>query len=223
MEEKKGPDDKSQAEGDDTSYSSLTERERRDAERIAYLEKRVEELEKSSKKSRNDESDIQVQGIVEGVVGQFIPGLGGIIKALESSSPEFRQRIAETDAEIRHKIDVGWSTKPVVDYHVSTRPLGGSRGRAGSRHRSVESVRMPASAPNREPIIDVLESKEGITVIAELPGVSEDDLNVNLHKETLEILAGSFSKRIILPSSGLSIQTKSYKNGILQVKLSQGG
>ncbi len=52
-----------------------------------------------------------------------IPGLGGIIKALEQSSPEFRQRISDTDAEIRHRIDVGWSSKPVVDYHVSTRPI----------------------------------------------------------------------------------------------------
>jgi len=101
----------------------------RTPDRIAQLEKRIRELEKGSSKAGSAEPDIQVQGIVENVVGQFIPGLGGIIKALEASSPEFRQRIADTDAEIKHRIDVGWSSKPVVDYHFSTRPI--RHGRTG--------------------------------------------------------------------------------------------
>jgi HSP20 family protein len=97
-----------------------------DEERIERLEKRIAELEKASRK---EEKEIRMEGLVENVVGQFIPGLGGIIKALEDSSPEFRQKIADTDAEIKHRIDVGWSSKPVVDYHVSTRPLSVGRAR----------------------------------------------------------------------------------------------
>lgn len=194
-----------------------------DEERIARLEKRIEELEKRSGKqgaglpeTEIPGSNVQVGGIVEGMVGQFIPGLGGIIKALEQSSPEFRQRIADTDAEIRHRIDVGWSKKPVVDYHVSTRPLG--RGRRPAVPRA-ESVRMPTSGPTREPIVDILEGKEGITVIAELPGVSEEDLKINLEGVSLEIIAGQFCKKISLPSPAKSILEKSYKNGILQLRL----
>lgn len=184
-------------------------------DRIARLEKKIGDLEKSSEKQS---ADIKVEGIVESVVGQFIPGLGGIIKALEQSSPEFRQKISETDAEIRHRIDVGWSSKPVVDYHVSTRPLGHGRRRAATAPRA-ESVRIPTGAPVREPIVDVLEGKEGITVIAELPGVSEEDLKINLEGSSLEIAAGQFSKKISLPSPAKSILEKSYKNGILQLKL----
>ncbi len=187
-------------------------------DRIARLEKKIGDLEKSSEKQS---ADIKVEGIVESVVGQFIPGLGGIIKALEQSSPEFRQKISETDAEIRHRIDVGWSSKPVVDYHVSTRPLGHGRRRAATAPRA-ESVRIPTGAPVREPIVDVLEGKEGITVIAELPGVSEEDLKINLEGSSLEIAAGQFSKKISLPSPAKSILEKSYKNGILQLKLEKG-
>lgn len=188
--------------------------DKQDAQKIARLEKRIEELEKGSHK------DIQVEGIVQSVVSQFIPGLGGIIKSLEQSSPEFRQRIADTDAEIKHRIDVGWSSKPVVDYHVSTRPLGHGPGHGVRRAAPrTESVKMPESAPHRQPIVDVMEGKDAITIIAELPGVSLEDLNLNLEGETLEITAGPFSKKIALPRIAKSIIEKSFKNGILHLKL----
>ena len=124
-------------------------------ERIKKLERKIEELEKKklspSATSGGATSDgvtsagsdePQIDSIVEGVVGQFIPGLGGIIKALEKSSPEFRKRIADTDAEIKHRIDVGWSSKPVVDYHVSTRPMSVV---VGPRPLPPRSLRRPGS------------------------------------------------------------------------------
>jgi HSP20 family protein len=188
-------------------------KEKQDEDKIARLEKRIEELERGSHKPGED---IEVEGIVQNVVSQFIPGLGGIIKSLEKSSPEFRQRIADTDAEIKHRIDVGWSSKPVVDYHVSTRPLGHGPRRAAPR---TESVKMPASAPQRQPIVDVMEGKDGIIIIAELPGVSEEDLLINLEGDSLEITAGQFSKKIAIPRPAKSIIEKSFKNGILQLKL----
>lgn len=182
-------------------------------ERIRRLEEKISRLEKGSVKQNED---IRVEGIVESVVGQFIPGLGGIIKALDQSSPEFRQKISDTDAEIKHRIDVGWSSKPVVDYHVSTRPI-----RHGPRQTAprTPSVRMPEKGPVREPIVDVLEGKDGITVIAELPGVSEEDLLVDLAGDVLSITAGQFSKKISLPRPARAILEKSYKNGILQLRL----
>jgi HSP20 family molecular chaperone IbpA len=187
--------------------------EPKDKDKIANLEKRIAELEKAARK---EEKDVHGEGLVANVVGQFIPGLGGIIKSLEESSPEFRQRIADTDAEIKHRIDVGWSSKPVVDYHISTRPLGHGPRRAAPR---AESVKMPESAPHRQPIVDVMEGKDGITIIAEMPGVSEEDLKLNLEGDSLEITAGQFSKKIALPRPAKSIIEKSFKNGILQLKL----
>jgi hypothetical protein len=198
----------------ETKDSDLS-RKKQDEERIARLEKRINELETTAKSSSKGGGDIQVGGLVENVVGQFIPGLGGIIKALEASSPEFRQRIADTDAEIKHRIDVGWSSKPVVDYHVSSRPMRRGVGKPTAR---TDSVRMP-EAPFREPIVDVLDGNGCMTVIAELPGVSEDELDVKLIESDLEITAGRFSKKISLPRAVKEIVDKSYKNGILQIKL----
>ena len=197
-------------------------------ERIKQLEKRIEELEKKGPGKQSEPEvqvekasggDICMEGLVEGIAGQFIPGLGGIIKALEKSSPEFRNRIADTDAEIKHRIDVGWSSKPVVDYHISTRPLSsGPRRRTAPRE---VNLRMPEKGPVRGPIIDVLDGKDYVTVIAELPGISEEDLKVQLSEDSLEINAGQFSKKVALPCTPKSIMEKSYKNGILQLKISR--
>ena len=195
-------------------------------ERIKQLEKRIGDLEKKEpgkmsepriQVERGSEGDVCVEGLVDGIVGQFIPGLGGIIKALEKSSPEFRNRIADTDAEIKHRIDVGWSSKPVVDYHISTRPLSsGPRRKTAPREIS---VKMPEKGPIRDPIVDVLDGKDYITVIAELPGITEEDLTVQLKGESLEINAGKFNKTVSLPCTPKSIMEKTYKNGILQLKI----
>ena len=195
-------------------------------ERIKQLEKRIGDLEKKDPGKLTEPGiqvekgfggDINVEGLVDGIVGQFIPGLGGIIKALEKSSPEFRNRIADTDAEIKHRIDVGWSSKPVVDYHISTRPLSsGPRRKTAPREIS---VKMPEKGPIRDPIVDVLDGKDYITVIAELPGITEEDLTVQLKGESLEINAGKFNKTVSLPCTPKSIMEKTYKNGILQLKI----
>jgi len=197
-------------------------------DRIKQLEKRIEDLEKKETMNENNPriqidkasgGDLCVEGLVEGIVGQFVPGLGGIVKALEKASPEFRNKIADTDAEIKHRIDVGWSSKPVVDYHISTRPLS-SGPRRKTAPREV-NLRMPENGPVREPIVDVLDGKDYVTVIAELPGISEEDLKVQLLEDSLEINAGQFSKKVSLPCAPKSILEKSYKNGILQLKISR--
>ena len=48
---------------------------------------------------------------------------------------------------------------------------------------------------------------------------NEDELDVKLDESDLEITAGRFSKKISLPRAVKEIVDKSYKNGILQIKL----
>lgn len=179
-------------------------------EKIKKLEKRIEELEK-----KEEGEEIST---VESVVSQFIPGLGGIVKALEKSSPEFRKRIAETDAEIKHRIETGWNEKPEVNYGISIRPLSERRGiRQKTMKKEPEKERVETELG--EPIIDVFEEKEHISVIAELPGVEEKDIETKLKGDTLEISAGKYCKIITLPSAASSIIERTYKHGILQLKI----
>ena len=166
------------------------------------------------KKDRVEEETCRV----ESVVGQLIPGLGGIIKALEKSSPEFRRRIAETDAEIEHRLETGWNNKPKVDYGISIRPLTERKGfKPKSMKKEPEEER--AETEMGEPIIDIFEEKDYISVIAELPGVEEKDIETKLKGDTLEISAGKYCKTFGLPSVPKSIIERTYNNGILQLKI----
>lgn len=201
--------------------------------RVKELEARIKELEKE--KERKEE---EKPSIVEGVVGQFIPGLGGLVRTLEKSSPEFRKRIAETDAKIKHRLETGWNSKPKVEYSISARQLvpeekGFKPGigkrkeveapaverkefRAERTGKTHEEVKPPAI--EREPVIDVFEN-EYISVIAELPGVEEKDIETKIVDNKLEISAKKYRKTVKLPSIPKSIVEKTYKNGILQIKM----
>lgn len=162
-------------------------------------------------------------GIIEEVAGQLIPGLGGIVKILEKSSPEFRKRIAQTDEEIKHRIETGWNSKPEVKYGISIGPLASGRSPAMSwkkDDRAEDRAEERAEKPvEREPIIDIFEEKEHISVIAELPGVEEKDIGIKLKDNILEISAGKYSKTIKLPSLPGSVIERTYKSGILQLKI----
>lgn len=195
--------------------------------RIKELEARIRELEKG----REEKEERKEPSIVESVVGQFIPGLSGLVKTLEKSSPEFRKRIAETDAEIKHRLETGWTStprvgrvsfarplKPKVEYGISVRELVPEKTERIERvERKPEEIKPPAIA--REPIIDIFETEKEISVIAELPGVEEKDIETKLTEDELEISAGKYKKIIKLPSIPKAITEKTYKHGILELKL----
>jgi HSP20 family protein len=162
--------------------------------------------EKTKGMEKNDEEE--EPGIVSDVVSQFIPGLGGIVKTLEKTSPEFRKRIARTDAEIKHRLETGWNGKPEIDYGISVKPLVPEKE---------ERVQEEEETAEKEPIVDIFEENDCITVIAEIPGVREKDIRTELKNNVLEISAGGFTKSITLPAVSGSITGKSFKNGVLQL------
>ncbi|MEW6069764.1 MAG: hypothetical protein AB1485_04030 [Candidatus Thermoplasmatota archaeon] len=178
-------------------------------------EKRIKELEARIKELEKEREEEEKPSIVEGVVSQFIPGLSGIIRALEKTSPEFRKRIAETDAKIKHRLETGWTTKPKVEYGISVRELVPEKPER--IERKVEEV--PAPPIMREPIVDVFETEKYISVIAELPGAEEREIDTKLSEDKLEISAGKYKKIIKLPAVAKGIIERTYKHGILELKL----
>jgi HSP20 family protein len=184
-------------------------------ERVRDLEMRIKELE-TERRKMGQKAEPKEESIVGGVVGQMIPGLGNIVKILENSSPEFRKKIADTDVEIKHRIETGWGgAKPIADYGISIRPFQSHRAPAAAKVR-----RMPMEGvepPEKEPIIDVFEEKKHISVIAELPGVSEKAIKTRLEDKTLEITAGKHKRTVALPSQPGKIKEQTFKNGILHL------
>ncbi len=76
----------------------------------------------------------------------------------------------------------------------------------------------------REPIVDVFDEGEGLVVVAELPGVGEDDIRLEVRDDILDLAAKAdgrkYSKEILLPSPvDADSMESTYKNGILEIKL----
>jgi HSP20 family protein len=74
----------------------------------------------------------------------------------------------------------------------------------------------------REPLLDIITGSEDITIVAELPGVNKEDLQLKADNKslTLESVAGErqYQKKIDLPDEIEPNTGKStYKNRILEV------
>ena len=74
-----------------------------------------------------------------------------------------------------------------------------------------------------EPLIDIFEEKDNVKVIAELPGIEKNDINLELEGRILIISVNSsrkYYKKIELPTEVDATQTRAiYKNGILEVTI----
>ena len=78
----------------------------------------------------------------------------------------------------------------------------------------------------REPLTDVIERGEDITVIAEIPGVEKEDIKLKATKDILKVDVETekrkYHKQLKLPSEVKpDVSRATYKNGILEVKLTK--
>jgi HSP20 family protein len=78
----------------------------------------------------------------------------------------------------------------------------------------------------REPLTDIIDEKERIRVIVELPGVEKDDIQLHVEDRLLDISVDredrKFSKQLDLPSQVDPDSTSAtYKNGVLEVTLTK--
>jgi len=77
---------------------------------------------------------------------------------------------------------------------------------------------------DREPLTDIIEGKDELKIIAELPGVEKKDIKLEAGEETLSISVDKsqrkFHKKINLPCKIKPETTKAnYNNGVLEVSI----
>ena len=76
----------------------------------------------------------------------------------------------------------------------------------------------------REPLVDILDGEEEIKVIAEIPGVEKEDIDLNADKKHLTIKVDTdkykYYKELELPAEIKPDKIKAtYKNGVLEVTM----
>jgi HSP20 family protein len=74
----------------------------------------------------------------------------------------------------------------------------------------------------REPLTDVIEEPEHVRIIAELPGVSKENIDLRINQRSVDILVDEpdrkYSKRIDLPVDvDPDTSVASYNNGVLEM------
>ena len=77
----------------------------------------------------------------------------------------------------------------------------------------------------REPLVDVFDEGDEILVVAELPGVEQDDIRLEVSDDVLSLSTvgdGRFAKEILLPSAVEPGTMKTTcKNGVLEIRLAK--
>lgn len=187
--------------------------------KIKELEEKIKKLEEAKAKEKKEDLGGVAGAVLKGI-GEMTPGLGGLIKGLEKSEA-FQERLKAINKE--------------VDRKLKEEPLKRMEGRAPhirtsfSHHPLVkgkppfkEKVEKPSSKP-KELLVDVFDEGDHLRIIAELPGVEEKDIKVDLKGNALDISADTpnrkYHQAVTLPCSPKGKLKKVYRNGILEIKI----
>lgn len=175
-------------------------------EKIKELEKKIKKLEETRAKEKEEPGGV-AGSILKGM-GDIVPGLGGLIKGLEKS-PAFKERLKKIDEEVEHKL--------------KEEPLKRTEGRGPRKPSFKEKVGKPPAPKPKEPLVDVFNEGDHLRIIAELPGVEQKDIKVDLQDGALNISADTpnrkYHQAVILPCSPKGKLKKVYRNGILEIRI----
>ncbi|MEM4481590.1 MAG: archaeal heat shock protein Hsp20 [Desulfurococcaceae archaeon] len=148
-----------------------------------------------------------------------------IMEDMERLLKEFGMRFSwETTPEKMKELEK-YGIKPYVyGFSITIGPDGKPIIREFGNVKRVRGK--PSVVEEREPLVDVFESEEGMTVVAEIPGVDKDKIDVKVSEDgkTLIISASNekrkYYKEVDLPAKAdPSSAVATYKNGVLEVKL----
>ena len=153
-------------------------------------------------------------------------GLGGIFKGI-GDLVDLAAKLKDAGGEINKEgeFDLSHLKKGMKGvFGVSIKTAVGGKPVVESFGNVRKTPEGPKVEEEREPITDVFDEDEEIRIYAEMPGVNEADIKLDLKEDILDISAQTgdrkYHKEILLPSK---VQTdtlvSSYANGILEIKV----
>jgi len=178
---------------------------------------------KFEKKKQTDQAREQLKALED------LPLVGGFVKGLEKFI-DIAEKVEEAGGKIERKGEIkglGKDVRGIYGFSIRT-GIGGKPSlqtfgniKTAKKKAGEKEVRLEET---REPMVDVFDEKDHLLIIAELPGVSEDSIILDIKGDILTLEAGDekrkYSKEILLPAKvDFGSKEESFKNGILEVKI----
>ena len=153
-------------------------------------------------------------------------GLGGIFKGIGDFIDLLSEMVEQSESEVSRSGEftvkgLGEKARGVYGFTVRTGLGGMPRVERFGNIRSTEEG--PVVDEVREPLVDIFDEGESILVVAEVPGVAEEEITVEVRDDVLSLETKGdrkYAKEVMLPSvvDGATMR-KAYKNGVLEVRL----
>lgn len=203
--------------------------EKRKDERDEEIRRLKDKMKKLEEEISAKEGEKGVAGGLLKEIGQMIPGLEGLLKGLEKS-PAFKERLKKIDKEVERKLREE-PLKRTLEKTGEKFPMGippGARRKTVRKKPFVGKKPTTAKAEGPPPAVkerpvDIFDEKNHIKIIGEIPGVEEKDIKVKLEKDIITIKVDiphkKYHQELKLPCKPKGKLEKSYKNGILEIKI----
>ncbi|MEW6731752.1 MAG: Hsp20/alpha crystallin family protein [Acidobacteriota bacterium] len=166
---------------------------------------------------KKSEKELPKESGFDVAFGGLLKGFGNLVEKLGE--------LAETAHELNQTGEIkGQTLKGIYGFSVKVglgnegikvEPFGNIRKDKTSGQPVVEEI--------REPIVDIFEEESDILIIAEMPGISVEDIRLDLKDDILNIYAEhgnkKYRKEILLPGNFSREQlTISCNNGVVEIK-----
>lgn len=174
-------------------------------------------------------------GTIRGIEG-FLGGLSGLLSKLSE--------LAEKGQQLKDSGQFKSASGKDVNFHygVSVRTMDGGRevrvepfgntrnvgpvnaAKPAARHADARAPRETAVREVREPMTDVFEEADHVLVIAEMPGVGKDDLQLDVAGDILSLSAENrgkrYQKEVMLPCAvAKGKPAVKCNNGVFEIRL----
>jgi len=170
-------------------------------------------MEKDKEKEKNEDADFDLFG------------LGGLFKGIEKLV-DLAGKLEEKGG-IRKEGEINFDhlkkgMKGVYGFTINT--AGGGAPKVETFGNIKKTPEGPKVDEEREPITDIFDEKNEIVVIAEMPGIEENDIKIDLKEDILELSAVSknrnYRKELLLPVKVLKQNLRhKFTNGILEIRI----
>ena len=178
----------------------------------------MEKNDKQEKKESDEKLDIDL-GIGKISLGGMFKGLERLVDLAAKVKEAGGSMNKEGEVDLSHvkkgmKAVYGFTVKSAVGGKPVVEPFGNVK----------QTPKGPTVDEEREPMTDVFDEKEEVKIYAEMPGVNEADIKVEVKGDILDIAARSgdrkYHKEVLLPAPvKAGMLTSSFKNGMLEIRI----